>query len=439
MRPGDERGQQHTQHQQQPPCQGHRSRGLPTVAKELLAGFAAGASNVTSGYPFDTVKVRLQSACPGQYRGAWHCLTTIVRHEGIRRGLFRGLSSPLIGGTAETGINYLAIDSVYSRVLHSVRPPDGSPTPLPSVAVAGAVAGVALSVVLGPTELIKCRMQLAGSSSRYPGGPLQCLREVVRWEGGVLRGLSRGLGATLAREIPGNALFFTTYEGLRRSLIGDVRQYQHQHQHQQQSQQPQQQHKREVEPPPGSATEPLPKPTSSQATRSLPYLAATPYLTGDITVGADARGDGGSGSGSRASRGAPPQEIASGSRLEHLEEQPDGGGAAAAAAATTAPQRHWCTEAAIAVFCGGAAGTLMWAAVLPIDVAKTRLQTSTPGSKWDVSLRTHWLMLWREGGFSSLYAGLTPTLVRAFPANACQWLAWELVMRGLRDSSESVS
>jgi len=35
------------------------------------------------------------------------------------RGFFRGLSSPLIGGAAETGVNYL----VYSRVLDMFRPP----------------------------------------------------------------------------------------------------------------------------------------------------------------------------------------------------------------------------------------------------------------------------------------------------------------------------
>lgn len=28
-----------------------------------------------------------------------------------------------------------------------------------------------------------------------------------------------------------------------------------------------------------------------------------------------------------------------------------------------------------------------------------------------------------------MYAGLTPTLIRAFPANAAQWLAWELSRR----------
>lgn len=41
------------------------------------------------------------------------------------------------------------------------------------------------------------------------------------------------------------------------------------------------------------------------------------------------------------------------------------------------------------------------------------------------------MQILREGGIRSMYAGFTPTLVRAFPANACQWLAWELAMRQL--------
>ena len=40
--------------------------------------------------------------------------------------------------------------------------------------------------------------------------PMHCLRLTIREEGA--RGLLRGLGATLAREVPGNALFFTVYE-----------------------------------------------------------------------------------------------------------------------------------------------------------------------------------------------------------------------------------
>jgi hypothetical protein len=36
------------------------------------------------------------------------------------------------------------------------------------------------------------------------------------------------------------------------------------------------------------------------------------------------------------------------------------------------------------------------------------------------------------GGVRALYAGLSPTLARAFPANAAQWLAWELCMQQMQ-------
>jgi len=74
----------------------------------------------------------------------------------------------------------------------------------------------------------------------------------------------------------------------------------------------------------------------------------------------------------------------------------------------------------------------MWGIVLPLDVAKTRIQTAHPGQPWDVGVHQHLLALWQEKRAAALWAGLTPTLVRAAPANACQWLAWEVAMRYLR-------
>lgn len=50
--------------------------------RELFVGLVAGAANIFSGYPFDTVKVRLQ-ADRGVYNGAWHCLKHIIRYEGV--------------------------------------------------------------------------------------------------------------------------------------------------------------------------------------------------------------------------------------------------------------------------------------------------------------------------------------------------------------------
>lgn len=122
------------------------------------------------------------------------------------RGFFHGASSPLIGGAIECGVNYAVYSSVLSR-LHQ-----GSAAPQPSLrdcSIAAATAGVALSFILAPVELVKCRLQLQRAYYKSPG---RCLQITLAEEG--WRGLTRGLPATLAREIPGNALFFVSYEVL---------------------------------------------------------------------------------------------------------------------------------------------------------------------------------------------------------------------------------
>ena len=51
------------------------------------------------------------------------------------------------------------------------------------------------------------------------GGPMDVARHVLRSEGGA-RGLFKGLFPTFAREIPGNATMFATYEAFKRFLAG---------------------------------------------------------------------------------------------------------------------------------------------------------------------------------------------------------------------------
>lgn len=86
-------------------------------------------------------------------------------------------------------------------------------------------------------------------------------------------------------------------------------------------------------------------------------------------------------------------------------------------------------DAASAITAGAVAGMVMWAVVLPLDVAKTRIQTAWPGSQHDVGMSKNLIALYKEGGYRRLYAGLVPTLIRAAPANAAQWLTWEITMQ----------
>lgn len=60
--------------------------GMRDAVLEYVAGVVAGSSALISGYPFDTVKVRLQSVGSVHYHGPMDCTTSILRHEGVRRG-----------------------------------------------------------------------------------------------------------------------------------------------------------------------------------------------------------------------------------------------------------------------------------------------------------------------------------------------------------------
>lgn len=73
-------------------------------------GFAAGsASGITKclvGHPFDTIKVRLQTATTARFAGPLDCFTQTMRNEGFK-GFYKGVTPPLVG--------WLAMDSVYDR------------------------------------------------------------------------------------------------------------------------------------------------------------------------------------------------------------------------------------------------------------------------------------------------------------------------------------
>jgi len=90
---------------------------------------------------------------------------------------------------------------VYGSLMR-LRP--GEPTLLWQ-ATAGSIAGISQSVITCPMELIKTRAQLTSSSV------LSCFRKIIRTEGGS-RALYRGLVATVARDAPAFATYFSCYE-----------------------------------------------------------------------------------------------------------------------------------------------------------------------------------------------------------------------------------
>ena len=80
----------------------------------------------------------------------------------------------------------------------------------------GAFAGLVNTVVVGPAELVKCRMQM-DKKGRW-GSSSECAREIVRKEG--VRGLFVGCYATAFREVFAYGAQFATYELLKARFTG---------------------------------------------------------------------------------------------------------------------------------------------------------------------------------------------------------------------------
>lgn len=166
-------------------------------------------------YPFDTVKVRLQSQpdhLPLRYTGPLDCFRQSFRSDGFL-GLYRGISAPLFGAAAETSSLFL-FESVGREALYtSGMVSRGQGPSLPALWATGAFSGVFTSFVLTPIELVKCRIQapvMADGVKVTPLSPVAVIRDVLRHEG--LMGFWHGQLGTLIREAGGCSAWFGAKE-----------------------------------------------------------------------------------------------------------------------------------------------------------------------------------------------------------------------------------
>lgn len=132
---------------------------MADVAKDLTAGTIGGAAQLVVGHPFDTVKVMLQSQpapLPGQlprYSGATDAARKTLAAEGPR-GLYKGMGAPLATVAAFNALLF----TVRGQMESLLRSEPGSVLSPKQQVVCGAGAGVAVSFLACPTELIKCRL-----------------------------------------------------------------------------------------------------------------------------------------------------------------------------------------------------------------------------------------------------------------------------------------
>ncbi|KAJ2462365.1 hypothetical protein GGI03_004517 [Coemansia sp. RSA 2337] len=183
--------------------------------KDFVAGSLAGAAQVAVGHPLDTIKVRMQIG-GAAFSGPIDCLARTVRSEGIR-GLYKGMASPLAGCAAVNSLLFWAYS--YGKFAQTGSL-DVTPT-LGQIAITGAGAGIVNSILASPVELIKVRLQVQNSTSIAAGatlfrGPVHLATHLAQQFG--VRGIMWGFWATVAREVPAYAAFYTGFEFTKRRL-----------------------------------------------------------------------------------------------------------------------------------------------------------------------------------------------------------------------------
>jgi len=193
--------------------------------KDIAFGSTAGILGKYIEYPFDTVKVRLQSQrnLPGaqQLNGPVDAFKQALQApEGPVRSLYRGISAPLVGAAVETSslfFSYRLAQDAYIKLSPTLRKeketsPHGKiELPFTALLLCGAASGATTSLALTPIELVKCKMQVPGTATQRSISSI--IRSIFATQG--LLGFWHGQLGTLIRETGGSAAWFGSYEATK--------------------------------------------------------------------------------------------------------------------------------------------------------------------------------------------------------------------------------
>jgi len=179
------------------------------------------------GHPLDLVKVRIQTlgANAANNVSVFGMLRETLSGQGIR-GLYRGVSAPLVATAPMFAVSFWGYD-MGKRLVRTSEEGDPSskaisaPLSVPQICLAGAFSALPSTVIMAPSERIKCLLQVQandvekGGKTKYKG-MADCAKQLFK-EGGI-RSVFKGSCATLLRDIPGATAYFGTYEIVKREL-----------------------------------------------------------------------------------------------------------------------------------------------------------------------------------------------------------------------------
>ncbi|KAL8712577.1 MAG: hypothetical protein Q9220_003108, partial [cf. Caloplaca sp. 1 TL-2023] len=138
-------------------------------------------------------------------------------------GLYAGVSAPLVGVTPMFAVSFWGFD-VGKSLVRSFSPATTPTTPftIAQISAAGFFSAIPMTLITAPFERVKVLLQIQGQKNLAPGekpkyaGGVDVVRQLYK-EGGI-KSVFRGSAMTLARDGPGSAVYFATYEYIKRRL-----------------------------------------------------------------------------------------------------------------------------------------------------------------------------------------------------------------------------
>lgn len=146
-----------------------------SLDNHYVKGCISGMSGIILSHPVDSIKTHYQMNIKGKFTYNF-------------KNLYRGITSPLVG----VGLEKAIVFGTYNYLRNNQNL---------SIPVSGGISGLAASMIVSPYERIKILLQTQQKVSLK-----MCLNPSFMF---------KGLSATFTREIPGFAIYFSTYETLK--------------------------------------------------------------------------------------------------------------------------------------------------------------------------------------------------------------------------------
>lgn len=181
--------------------------------KAILAGGLAGGIEICITFPFEFVKTQMQ--LDSRFKSPSDCVKITLRERGFF-GLYRGLSSLLVGSIPKSAVRFWAYEQFRKALADSNNKISSGGN-----FFAGLGAGVAEAIlVVCPMETIKVKLihDQMQAQPKYRG-LVHGVTSIVKAEG--LGGIYKGLTTTILKQGSNQAIRFMTYDEVKKLMQGD--------------------------------------------------------------------------------------------------------------------------------------------------------------------------------------------------------------------------